>query len=701
MTGLLSKFEIKRSTAITIAAVIAIGMVSYWLVTRDWLVGARWWQKLEGALIDYRYLWRGERAADPNIVLVGVETTSMTLDNLRPEDVQGSPILQQMLEPLPWRRTVFAETLDKLIQAGARVVVFDFLFANSKEGDEEFARLLEKHRNKVVIGSMIDMNEYRYVPPNPNLWPPGTNDAGLVNVWPDPDEVVRRGRYRTSLEREDPRLGKFATAETDDLMHITAVAVQKFAGHVDTPPYDHDNFINFSGGWRYQSVPIERLFVKADWETPPINGGILFSNKIVIVGPLAEIYKDVHRTPFGVMAGPELQAQMMATLLNRSFIEEPSPGYQKALTIGMILMALAICLLASDALMKSVLMIATLIGFAVVCHFTFTTGNVMIGMLAPLFGFGTTGFIGLTIQFFQEQLERRRYRNVLNRYFSKNHVALILADKRSFEKLLGGQKKSVAILFSYIRGFTTMSEGRDPEDLVKQLNEYFKEMVGVVQRESGSLSKFIGDAIMAAWGDVITAGSEQDAQYAVKSALQMREWMTQLNARWATQSDRPQLQIGIGINFGEALVGNIGTAARMDFTVMGDAVNLAARLETATKQFHVDILVSESVEKLTRPYFVFRKVGLLTVKGKAQAVDAFSVLSDRSIGEPLWLGRYHEAVDLFRRREFAQAAEIFKEVQAEMGGEDFQCKMHLEWCERYRKDPPPADWAGDFRLTEK
>jgi adenylate cyclase len=309
--------------------------------------------------------------------------------------------------------------------------------------------------------------------------------------------------------------------------------------------------------------------------------------------------------------------------------------------------------------------------------------------------------LGLTLQFFVEQMERRRTLNVLERFVSKNVAKQVLEDRRSFEESLSGQKKLVTILFSDIRGFTSMTEGSDEKNLVQHLNEYFKEMVDVVQDEKGTLQKFIGDAIMAAWGDVLSAGLAEDARRAVKTALRMRAELKKLNAIWALAPNRIPLTTGIGVNHGEAIVGNIGSPARMDFTVIGDAINLAARLETATKQFHVDILVGEKAESLTREHFIFRKVGLLTVKGRTRAVEAFTVLGERSEGAPPWLERYHEGVNLFRAREFQKAGEIFKAVSTEIGGADFLCELHSEWCARYQQEPPPADWAGNFVLTEK
>jgi adenylate cyclase len=266
---------------------------------------------------------------------------------------------------------------------------------------------------------------------------------------------------------------------------------------------------------------------------------------------------------------------------------------------------------------------------------------------------------------------------------------------------LSGRKHTVAVLFSDIRGFTSMTEGSNPEHLVRQLNEYFLEMVGAVLKENGTLQKFIGDAIMAAWGDVHSEGAETDARRAVRTALAMRPALAKLNERWQKQPDRVPLHIGIGVNIGEVIVGNIGHPQRMEFTVLGDGVNLAARLESATKQFHTDFLVGESVEALTRKDFVFRQVGLITVKGKTKPVEVFNVLSESSQPEPPWLRHYHEGIKLFRRRQFAEASAVFTQVLGECGGEDYLCQLYLRYSAEYAKDAPPADWQGEFVLTEK
>jgi adenylate cyclase len=703
--------------------IVTVGILVFCATQTRWITDTHIWQKAGGALVDNCYRVRGERLADPRIVLIGIGDTSLQLDTLSAEEVAASPVLQTMRQPWPWDRSVHAAILEKLMAAGAKVVVFDFVFASETEGDEVFARALEKYKDRVVIGAMIsdDAGEMgrtrKVVKPNARLLLSGTESViGLVTVWPDPDGVVRRVRYRTSIQREQleidntlhPRIAAFWKQHIskgtipDDLVHLTTRVAEKFQGSVSTPPPGSKPFIDFQGrSGTYRAWPVENLFVDALWKKPPFKNGEAISNNIVIVGPMAEIFKDQHVTPFGSVPGPEIQAQMLSALLQGRWLLEAGGVTNALMALGAMAMALLICLRVQQALIKCLLIGVAIIVLLVSAQLVFTYGRLVTPLMPPLVCILATGSFGIILEYVLEQVERHRYRSILDRYVSKNVANTILEDRRSFAEALKGRKQPVTVLFSDIRGFTTMTESSDADKLVAQLNEYFGDMVGGVLENNGTLQKFIGDAIMAVWGDTISAGIETDARRAVTTALHMRAALARLNATWKENPDRKRLATGIGINHGEVIVGNIGHPQRMEFTVLGDGVNLAARLESATKQFHTDILVGEQVEKLTREHFIYRTVDLLTVKGKTKPVGVFAPLGTRSETAPAWLEAYEKAVALYRRRQFQEAAVIFESVRTQIGGEDFLCDMYLSRCAAYQASPPPENWDGSFTLSEK
>lgn len=684
--------------------VAAFGIFIFWMTQTEWFKTIQLLQNAEGKLLDNRYLIRGNRPTDPRIVLVGLGTTSFKLDTLAPEEIAASPALQLMQQPWPWDRRVYAAILQKLMDAGAKVVVFDFVFASETDGDGEFAKVLQRYKDHVVIGEMfadeegVDTKTKKLTTPNARLLLPGTESiVGLVNMWPDSDEFVRSVKFHTSIENESG-LKNFP----DNLTHITALASKKFAHMALAPPDEKFHLIDYQGGpGSYRPLPVENLFVDKLWKSN-FHNGLIFSNRIVVVGPTAEIFHDIHPTPFGDMPGPEIQSQIIAALLHGSGLTETSPDVNIALTLGAVLLALAICLGIPQAVLKGLILAGAAVAFFAICQMAFSRSNLVISTIPPLFCLLSTGSFGIIFEYTLEQLERRRYRNILNRYVSKNVARVILADRRSLEESMRGMKKPVTILFSDIRSFTTWAEQSDPDKLVAQLNEYFQEMVQIIQdKNAGTLQKFIGDAIMAAWGDTYSSGIEVDARRAVSAALAMRPALARLNKAWKDNPDRKVLATGIGVNHGDVVNGNVGSKDRMELTVLGDGVNLAARLESATKQFHTDILIGEQVEKLTRNHFVYRSVGLIRVQGKTKPVEVFGLLSDKSVPPPAWLEAYHQAVQMFRRREFKEAAERFKVTQEQIPGGDFLCEMYLAHCVEFQKNPPPGNWDGSFTLGEK
>jgi len=305
-----------------------------------------------------------------------------------------------------------------------------------------------------------------------------------------------------------------------------------------------------------------------------------------------------------------------------------------------------------------------------------------------------SGLFSLGFEYALERLEKLRTRRTLERYVSKNLVAEVLENPDSYYSSLRGARVPVTILFSDLVGFTTLSERADPEALVAQLNEYLTRMTSVVFSNGGTLDKFIGDAIMAVWGNVRSFGMAQDAKNCARAALGMRRELRQLNEQWRGEG-RMGLGMGIGINQGEVIVGNIGSHERMDPTVIGDSVNLASRLEGLTRIYGVDILIGATAAELVRDEFHLRSVARVQVKGKTKPVDVFTFIGARNedVDPELlkWLDSYEEGLEKFRARDFTEAKILFSRF-LEFYPDDLLAKMYLDRALEYEQQPPDEAW---------
>jgi adenylate cyclase len=331
----------------------------------------------------------------------------------------------------------------------------------------------------------------------------------------------------------------------------------------------------------------------------------------------------------------------------------------------------------------------------------FVEGLQVVPVAGAVLGVMVCGGFGTIYDFVLEQYERRRMLGMFESMVSPGVASLVLSHRDDFEKRLGGQRKDLVVLFGDIRGFTAWSEKVGPDALVQQLNEYFLEMVGIIQDEGGTVQKYIGDALMAAWGDVREEAPAECAESAVRSALRMKAALEKLNAGWEGQARRERLSFGVGINFGEAVVGRIGHPRRQEFTVMGDTVNLAARFESATKQYHQTILVGEAIYEMTKGKFVYRLVDKMQVKGKSFGVPVYAPICERGAASPPGQAEYEAALAKYLAREFTEAEKLFQAAGEKIGGEDFLCANFAERCGYFQAEPPAADWDGTWVLKEK
>ena len=591
-------------------------------------------QAIEAKLVDWRYRLRPIQKPNTNIVLVGISPSSLDLTAMSEEEIERSPILSEMKKPFAqWNREIYAEVLKKLIGSGASVVVFDIMFTGKAAGNKKFTEQIEKFQDQVVLGSMFsrqleDRTERLvYLTPEQTLFlTPNLPVAGFVNIWPDIiDGVIRRGRYKSSQLRE---FGKPDDAE--DLMALSALAVKKFLGKLTTPNYYHSNFINFSGpAANYSIYPIEYLLTEDEpGKSKPYDSNKLFKDKIVIIGAADEILKDQHMTPLGMMFGLEIQANMVSTLLTNSSLREWPAWSDTVITFLVIALAVGIGVGISNVSIKVGLWSLLGVGFSVFAWWLFVKEGIVIALFPPFLGFLGVSLPGSVLDFASEQSERMRVNRVLNRYVAPNVVQLILNERETFLSSLKGTKRAVTVLFSDLRSFTTLTEKAESEVLVSQLNEYFTKMVEIVLKKEGTLHKFIGDSLMAVWGDTHSRGLEKDARSAVEAALEMEKALKELNEQWKL-TNQPLLQMGIGIDHGVVIVGNIGHPERMEFTVLGNAVNTASRIEGETKRYQISTLVSDEVQHLTQTWFDYHLVDEVQLRGKAKALKLYQPLSKK------------------------------------------------------------------------
>jgi adenylate cyclase len=359
-----------------------------------------------------------------------------------------------------------------------------------------------------------------------------------------------------------------------------------------------------------------------DGQKPRVDPAV-FRDSIVFVGLTAAGLHDVFMTPLGStgqMPGTQIHAMVTDQLLSSSFIERAIWPLQLAVLFSCALLVAVLTV----ALPMRVGFMATLLTGAGVTALGFVLfgRGVWLSLIEPFMAIALASTGGLAWQYFVEGREKRQVKRLFSRYLSKDVYEQVLKNPALAE--LGGSRRVMSVLFSDVRGFTTLSERGDPEALVLQLNEYFSRMVEIVFEHRGTLDKFVGDMVMALFGAPLD--DEDHADHAVQTAIDMTHALAVLNAKWSAEG-RPALGIGIGVNTGEMIAGTIGAETVRSYTVIGDAVNLGARLESANKDYQTNIIISEFTARQLKGRYNLRPLGQVVVKGKSVPVEIFEVLT--------------------------------------------------------------------------
>ena len=305
------------------------------------------------------------------------------------------------------------------------------------------------------------------------------------------------------------------------------------------------------------------------------------------------------------------------------------------------------------------------------------------------------GFLVLACDATLERRERARLRGALERYVSKDIVKEIVDNPASYLQILGGQRKEVVTLFSDLKGFTAESETMDPGEMVALLNEYFGEMVAVVFQERGTLDKFMGDALMATWGALRSAGPQDDAHRALGAAFEMRRRLASINAR-RKERDVAPWSSGTGITQGSVVFGNIGCQEKMELTAIGDSVNLASRIEGLTRVYGCDILVDGQLAANLTGKCHLLLVDVVRVKGRKKPESLYFPHPDV---DP-WSEAFDRARADYVQKNFAEAEAAF----ARLAGGGLVPKLaalYQKRCVDFIRNPPPIDWDGVWDFVEK
>ena len=605
----------------------------------------------------------------------------------------------------PFPREVYGEVCDRLLGAGAAVVAFDLIFPKPSPTDAVFQRALDKYRDHVVIGLKFSDDSTSYSLPPPTLLPdqdPFDDRLGFFNFWRDSDENnIRSAQYRNNLEHAN---GNANANQFPKLLSLAARVVQK-SGHPDLVPDDlKARPMRFAGASRFSTYSFYQIFDPHAWKNDFQNGEF-FRGKIIVVGPEAGWSKDILPTPIGDLAGDEVHLNAINDLLQNEFLSPASDGLIFSTVIGSGVVALLLALAIAQIVWRFLAAIVIVAAYVGALLAAYNGPGWLLPAVAPMIVFGGATGTGFVYDFILSQIEKLRLRTTFERYNSKNVVKYLLEHTESYKEMLAGTRRPVTVLFSDIRGFTTIAEETpDSHQLVLKLNEYLTEMVACVFRFDGTLDSFMGDGIMAVWGNTpYNFGPQGDAVRAVRAALAMVVELRKLNARWLAAGGT-EWRIGIGLNHGQVIVGDLGSQEHKEFATIGDAVNLGSRIEGLTKEYRVEILLGETVAELVRDQFHLKSVDVVQVKGKTRAIQVFTVLGEKP--DPLPAGQdkfqafYEEGVALFRGRDFGRAKELFAQA-LQIEPDDFLAAQNLASCAEFLENPPDASWTGVRVMTKK
>lgn len=599
--------------------------------------------------------------ARKDIIILGIDLT--TIRKFADKEAEAG---KRYLWPFPWN--VHAKFTRYVGSGNPLAIFFDIMFVDPKPHQEEFADAMKGSRNVFLdyafeseksVKQYSDLEERKKFlsrdtfPVNPDdnspVWikeiePPtpilseAARGIGFANVKPDRDGINRmmplvikfEEKYYPSInlvlvmhyygiEKNDVEI------KMGDYIKLKNLPKEKMAKPNDKReiliPIDNLGRmdINFIGGYgSFTNYPYYYFY-----QNTTMKGNDSLKDKIVLVAAYSAtgIAEDVYPSPYGKLYGIEHHANALNTILNQDFLVKLSM-WQNIFILIVLTIILALTFSRGSIITSIVFSVLFSFAYMIVAYILFDTMNLVCIFATPLLQIiGTFTFI-TTFRVLTEQREKKFIKQTFSKFVSKSVVDELL---KFPEKLkLGGEKKILTVLFSDIRGFTSISEKLTPELLVEHLNEYLEDMTDIVFEFDGTLDKYVGDEIMAFWGAPVP--QDDHALRACRAAVIMMENLHKLNEEWI-RIGKPPLNIGIGLNTGEMVVGNMGSSSRMDYTLMGDNVNLGARLEGTNKVYGTNIIISAKTYEHVKDHVIVRELDLIRVKGKELPVTIYELIA--------------------------------------------------------------------------
>ncbi|MBN2015765.1 adenylate/guanylate cyclase domain-containing protein [Candidatus Dojkabacteria bacterium] len=622
--------------------------------------------------------------------------SDLLLQEKKPSDqIVIITIDDQSLEKLgawPWDRDKYADLVEILEKERPRVIGFDIIFAESREGDEVFAKALETSQTNIVFASKLSNGE-EILPSD--LYKQYVT-YGFVNFPCDRDGKVRNiyglqyinNECATSFSFE-VLSEYFGSAKDIDCEKGTIKL-----GFTEIQVQDEIIRINYTGpAGSFQEVPFTDAL---DGKYPKD----FFKDKIVLVGSTAEDISDNLINPLDgkMISGVEIQANAINTVLEKEILYQIPFQFQLFIIIVLLL---TVFFFSSIIRIRYSLLftLGITVVYLIICLVVYDTGLIMDVLLTP-FAILFTWIISLITRYLEEKHESESIRNALGHYVNPRVMNEILLDPSNLK--LGGEKRRMTVLFSDIRKFTKISENMKPEDLVYLMNKYFDTIAKEILENNGTIDKFVGDNVMSFWNAPIN--DPNHAYNACKTAINIIEKIILFNKKYTATNNFPIIRNGIGISTGNMIVGNIGSKDRFDYTVLGDLVNVAARLEGLTKEYREKILITGgTVNELKRNQkftkFSICKLDYVRVKGKKNALDIYSIMGFRNEKLEIVKKKYENVLKLYQKRDFKKAKAKFKDIYTKF--RFYPALMMSKRAGNFSKSPPSSNWDGSWNWYTK